>query len=260
LSEQELLALDLEVVLPAYQKGSVILEALTGVSEHLDSTGLTYRQIVVIDGDVDGTADRLHAAQIPNCTVISKAKNTGKGDALRCGIRHTTAPLVALFDADLDIDPEFLNRGLRLLHERDELSGVVGSKRHPDSVLTYPLLRRVLSKLYFLLAKSLVGVGVSDTQTGAKIFRGDVLRRHAAEVQADGVAFDLELLARLESVGARLSEIPIRITQDLFSSSMSFRTGLEAMSDLLTVRRSVAMRKERGRAREMPVRGQRESG
>jgi dolichyl-phosphate beta-glucosyltransferase len=256
-SDEDVPTFDLEVVLPAYQKGPVILKALSGVIEQLDSTGLTYRQIVVIDGDVDGTADRLNAAQLPNCTVICKDRNTGKGDALRCGIKHTTAPLVALFDADLDIDPEFLNRGLVTLQERGELSGVVGSKRHPDSVLVYPVVRRVLSTLYFLLAKALVGVSISDTQTGAKLFRGDVLRRHAAEVRADGVAFDLELLAQLESDGNKIAEVPIRITQDLFGSSMSLRVGLAALNDLLSVRRSVAMRHERGRGREVPVRGQR---
>jgi dolichyl-phosphate beta-glucosyltransferase len=239
LTEQLGTQVDLEVVLPSYQKGLVIIEALSGVSEQLDSTGLTYRQIVVIDGDDDGTADRLHAAHLTNCVVFTKTENTGKGDALRCGIGHTTAPLVALFDADLDIAPEFLKHGVRFLEQRSNYAGVVGSKRHPDSVLVYPFLRRVLSRLYILLAKTLVGVRISDTQTGAKIFRGDILRTYTAQVEANGVAFDLELLARLESNGVEIAELPIRITQDLFGTSMSIRGGFRAVLDLVHVRRTL---------------------
>lgn len=255
MSEHPFPLLDVEVVLPAYRKGSVILGALSGVSEQLDSTGLSYRQIVVIDGDVDGTANLLHAASVPNCTVIPKAENTGKGDALRWGIGCTTAPLVALFDADLDVDPEFLSRGLRLMRQEHELAGVIGSKRHPDSVLEYPLARRVLSRLYLLLAKAFVGVSVSDTQTGAKIFRGEALRFYAAQVRADGVAFDLELLALLESDGLKVSEIPIQITHDLFGSSMSLRIGFLALRDLVFVRRSLMTRNERETQREAPKTG-----
>lgn len=243
---------DLEVVLPAYRKAPVILDALAGVDEQLDLAHLSHRQIVVVDGDVDGTANLLSTASPRNCTVLVKTENTGKGDALRYGISHTTAPLVALFDADLDINPEFLGRALRMMHERPELIGVLGSKRHPASVLRYPLARRVLSHAYFLLARCLVGVSASDTQTGAKIFRGDVLREVAAAVRSDGVAFELELLARLESRGFKVNEIPIRITHDLFGSSMSIRVGFYALRDLVRVRRLIALtntqERQRGRS------------
>ena len=240
MTERSFAQVDLEVVLPAYRKRHVILDALSGVRERLDLSGLSHRQIVVVDGDVDGTVNLLREASPPNCTVLLKVEHTGKGDALRFGISRTTAPLVALFDADLDVDPTFLDVGLRVMGERHNLAGVIGSKRHQDSVLRYPLTRRVLSRLYSFLAKLSVGVSVSDTQTGAKIFRGDLLRRHAAEVRTNGVVFDLELLARLESAGFEIAEIPIRINQDLFSSSMSFSVGIKALRDLAVVRRSVA--------------------
>jgi len=252
LTENSFSQVDIDVVLPAYRKGYVILDALSAVRERLVHTGLSHRLIVVVDGDVDGTANRLRAAALPNCTVLVKVANTGKGDSLKYGISRTSAPLVALFDADLDVDPVFLNHGIRVMQERPDLAGVIGSKRHQDTEINYPLTRRVLSSLYFYLAKIFVGVNVSDTQTGAKIFRGKVLRHHAAEARTNGVAFELELLSRLESGGLEIAELPIRITHDLFGSTMSLKVGLEALKDLARVRRSLQSRNRKER-RPRPI-------
>ena len=73
---------------------------------------------------------------------------------------------------------------------------VVGSKRHPKSVVQYPWHRRIVSGCYFTLVKWFVGLPITDTQTGMKLFKREVLGPALDRMLVKTYAFDLELLIR----------------------------------------------------------------
>ena len=231
-----------DVVLPAYRKASVIVEAVRTVASTLHAAGFVFRLIVVIDGDVDGTEDVLHAAGLEHLTIVVRDKNYGKGNALKFGIERSSAPIVAIFDADLDVSPEFITRSISWMRQDPALAGVIGSKRHPQSQVSYPLTRRILSRAYHFVSKIVIGLDVSDSQTGAKVFDGPILREASRLVSIDGFAFDLGLLALLSKKGHLFKEGPIEIRFAKFGSSISASAALAALSDLWTVRRSISAR------------------
>lgn len=68
------------------------------VIEPLFESGLFTRIVVMDDGSTDGTAD---AASEAGADVMQLSPNRGKGGALLAGVRATTEPVVAFFDADL---------------------------------------------------------------------------------------------------------------------------------------------------------------
>jgi hypothetical protein len=86
---------------------------------------------------------------------------------------------------------------------------VIGSKRHRDSQINYPLARRVVSWGYFTMAHLLFGLPVNDTQTGIKLFRRAVLEQVFPSLQIEGFAFDLELLVAAHLYGYSIAEAPV---------------------------------------------------
>jgi hypothetical protein len=89
---------------------------------------------------------------------------------------------------------------------------VVGSKRHPDSRVSYPPLRRLQSVLYQLLIRILFDVSVRDTQTGLKLLRRPVLAQVLPLLAVKRFAFDLELLVVAQHVGyRRIVEAPVEL-------------------------------------------------
>ena len=88
---------------------------------------------------------------------------------------------------------------------------VIGSKRHPDSVLDYPLRRRFISAVYYGLVKILIGLPVKDTQTGLKLFKRKTLEWAMPRLLVKRFAFDLELLAIIHEKGFSVSESPITL-------------------------------------------------
>lgn len=203
--------------MPTYQLGDVIEENIGSVLNALD--GLGVQLVVVNDGSTDDTAHALQRAmaQWPEISIVNLEQNRGKGRALLEGWRVSTGSQIVFLDADLDLPPEQIPA---MLEELGRADIVVGTKRESMAGGAYPGLRRVLSRVFALTTAGLFRLPVSETQTGLKAFRREVLERVGDNVRIDRYAFDLELLARAHSAGFTMVEKPVHLGSGAASSSL----------------------------------------
>lgn len=227
--------LAVSVIIPAYQEESAIADALHRLLDVLDGTDRPYEVLVVSDGSTDDTARIARSVERPHVSVIEYSPNRGKGYAQALGVRETRHPLVLFMDGDLDLDPSVIPNYLDLI-ESGAADGVVGSKVHPDSIVDYPWTRRLLSRVFRILTRLLIGLNLGDTQTGLKAFRRDVMADVASQCDSQGFTFDLELLCRLNDRGARIVEGPVILDYD-FTSTVGLSAGVAALRDLYLVSR-----------------------
>ena len=205
----------LSVVMPVYNLSATIEGNLVATAELFDSHSILAELVPVDDGSADGTADairRAAARQYSHVVVkpVFCERNGGKGAALKAGFAASTGEYVMLLDGDLDIHP----KQTPWFFEQVAKNGadiVVGSKRHRRSVVQYPWHRRVVSWVYFTLVRMFIGLPLTDTQTGMKLFRRQVLGDALARMLVKTYAFDLELLAIAHERGARIAEAPVVI-------------------------------------------------
>ena len=231
---------ELSVILPIFNLASTIRENLAKVAIVLSRTGLPCEIIPVDDGSSDGTSDVLRAwaeepaeARLVRRPVILE-RNGGKGNALKAGFRASTGRLVLLLDGDLDILPGYLPGFLETM-TREKAGIVIGSKRHPKSRVHYPWHRRIASVVYYGLVRLLIGMPVTDTQTGMKLFRRDVLGEALDRMLVKAYAFDLELLAIAYGRGAKIAEAPVAIRFGDKFGALSPRTVRQMSIDSLAV-------------------------
>jgi len=101
---------------------------------------------------------------------------------------------------------------------------VIGSKRHPDSKIEYPIIRRILSWGYQQLTKALFGLNIRDTQVGMKIYRRKVLEDVLPRLLVKHFAFDIEILAVAYHLGyQKIYEAPVEINLFSGKSSISWK-------------------------------------
>ena len=208
----------LSVVLPVYNLGSTIAANLREIATLYADKGLRAELIPVDDGSSDNTrAALLDVAQAyadERATVVIRPvlldRNGGKGAALRAGFEAATGDYVLLLDGDLDINPSQTGRFFAEMCAKGA-DIVVGSKRHPESVVQYPWHRRIVSWAYFTLVRLAIGLPITDTQTGMKLFKRGVLGEALGRMLVKTYAFDLELLAIAHQRGARIAEAPVVI-------------------------------------------------
>ncbi|MGO9198142.1 MAG: glycosyltransferase [Acidimicrobiales bacterium] len=224
---------DLTLVLPHYNAGPRLRQHTVELLEVLSLYNLTCEIIAVSDGSEDGSDEGLEDLGSPVKT-IRLDKNMGKGVAVRVGLAHGRGEYVGFIDGDGDIPASVLHRFVAAIAEhRPDI--VIGSKRHPESEVVYPPLRRVYSWLYQLLNRVLFELSVRDTQTGVKLASRRVLLNVLPVMEERGYAFDLEFLAVAKRFGyGRVLELPVEIRERL-SSNVSPHTIWTTLLDTLAI-------------------------
>ena len=202
----------LSLIIPAHRQARTIVRDIKRIEKVLLQIRYPYEIIVVVDGYGDGTYRSAKKAISPSVKVIVYMKNQGKGHAVRLGMAHATGDYVVFIDAGMEIDPNSISMLLEHM-EWYKADIIVGSKRHPASIVHYPLSRKILSLGYQYLVYFLFHLKVRDTQTGIKIFKKKVLEKILPRLLVKRYAFDLEMLAVANRLGfTRIYEAPIKLT------------------------------------------------
>ena len=223
------------VILPAYRKESVILECITRLIKTLSDDHVVFEIIVVIDGRVDSTFELISAANFPQVSVLNFQSNRGKGAALKSGVSQARGEIIVFFDADLDIHPASIVKGLEKMKGSTDLALVSGNKMHVDSSIKYPLIRRIYSRSLKIIVGVMFRVNSSDTQTGLKIFDSKVLNEVIRKSISTGYLLDLELMYLIEKRGYMHSDIAVDIEMGL-NSTIKLNHILEMLRDLAFLR------------------------
>lgn len=228
----------LSIVVPAYKHERTIKDDLETIESTLKeglSSDYDYEILCVVDGHVDKTAQAASKAKSKHIKVLTYEQNRGKGYAVRYGMKHAHGDLISFLDAGRDISP----KGIMMLMSHMEWYNadiIVGSKRHPVSKVNYPLVRRILSIGYHLFVKIFFGLPVSDTQSGLKIFKREVIEKILPRLLVKRYAMDIEMLAVANYLGfTRIFEAPIEVHFDQSTSRIKWHTVFKMAWDTLAV-------------------------
>jgi dolichyl-phosphate beta-glucosyltransferase len=236
----------LTLVLPAFDEAERIGPALDELFGYLRRRGQSARDgapgaaslperievLVVDDGSTDGTADLVRARSEatgagglePDLRVLSVAHG-GKGAAVRAGMLAATTDLVIFTDADMATPPDMIPLLVDALETHDV---ALGSRIQPDGSdmrKSQPWYRRMLGKIFHLLASIWVVGPVKDTQCGFKGFTRESAQDLFAKQRIQSIAFDVELIFLARKRGYRMAIVPIRWA-DRRGSRMRARPGL----------------------------------
>jgi dolichyl-phosphate beta-glucosyltransferase len=199
----------IEIIVPAHNEARRLPAGLAALCSKAASLPWPAAIVVVDSASTDGTGELVRdwpAGPVP--VRLLRCDRPGKGLAVRMGLLATRAPLVGFCDADMATDLSALDLALSLLASGRPV--VIGSRAVEGSVVEerHSAIRRIGAAAFRSLARWIVP-GVSDTQCGFKFFSGPLARAAVLPLRTTGFAFDIELIARCQRLGATLTEIPV---------------------------------------------------
>ncbi len=231
-----MLSRSISVVMPAYNEAPHILNNLREVVVAL-AQDYDYEIIVVDDGSQDRTyheALKFVAPDPARVRVVRYDENLGKGNALMCGTWFARGEYVVFLDADMDLHPSQLPTFFDIM-EQSGADVVIGSKRHRDSKVDYPFVRRVYSTVYYSIIRLMFGLPVKDSQTGLKIFRSEVLQRVLPRILVKRFAFDIEVLANAHRLGYSIADGPVTLEFRRSAGRIRFKDAMNILIDTLAI-------------------------
>lgn len=210
----------LSVIVPAYNCKTIDRD-LSSIKLHLDIINRPYEILCVVDGlknENDKTHELAESVSSSKVKIYFYTENKGKGYAIRYGMARAKGGLIAFIDAGSDLNVKGLS--LALEHMKwYEADIIVGSKRHKASKVSYPWQRKILSYIVQRATRFFFGLNVSDTQTGLKVFRREVLVKVLPRLLVKRWAFDLEILAVANHLGfKKIYESPIELQYNFASN------------------------------------------
>ena len=196
----------LELVIPAHNEQDRIDRTLGAY--RAASMPMDLEILVALDSCSDATLDVVarHAAEDARVRWLTFPR-LGKGGVLREAFRQCDADLVGFVDADGATPPAEL---VRLATVAASCDAAIASRRHPASVTpaARSMTRRASSAAFAVWARRLFGLPFADTQCGAKVVRGDVMRSLLPFLSARDFLFDVDLLVTARRMGFDVVEVP----------------------------------------------------
>ena len=228
-------AVDLSVVIPAYNEASRLGDSLERVLPYLERRGKPFEVLVVDDGSSDATVQVGTEYSHRGVWVLELARNRGKGAALRHGVVASSGAKVLLSDADLSTPIEELGRLEPYLEQADLILG----SRAVDGArieLRQPWHRELMGKTFNLVIR-LLGFGTfRDTQCGFKLIAGEAARRIFPLLTIDRFAYDVELVWEAQQHGLRVIEVGVEWHDSPVSRVRPWQDAPQMLRDVLRVR------------------------
>ena len=194
----------LSVVVPLYNEEAnlpILQEEL-----RVALSGLDYEVILVDDGSIDRTVERIETA--PNIRLIRFEKNSGQSAAIYAGLTAARGATVVIIDGDLQNDPADIPKLLAEIARGADLVCGYRIKRR-DTVA-----KRLTSRIANAVRSRYTKDGVRDTGCTLK-----AMRRECASALFPFKGMHRFIPALVKAAGYRLVEIPVNHRPRRFGQS-----------------------------------------
>jgi glycosyltransferase involved in cell wall biosynthesis len=223
----------LSIVVPVYNEARTVAEVI----DRLLAIDLPApREILVVnDGSTDGTRDVLDRLPArPELRIIHAAKNGGKGSAIRTGFAQATGTIVAIQDADLELDPAELAQLVQPILD-GQTKAVYGSRflaGRPDAPWLSIFANQVLTGVTNLLFAG----HLTDMETCYKVMTIELAR--GLNLECNRFDIEPEISAKLLRDGHKIVELPVRFEPRSVAQGkkIGWRDGVRAIQVLIKYR------------------------
>ena len=179
----------ISIIIPCFNEIDTIRE----VFEKVKKSAIVNKEIIIIDdfsndGSIEIIKDIKNQNLNENLKVIFHSKNSGKGSAIKSGLKEATNEIVLIQDADLEYDPDdypsliepFVKYSADVVYGSRFIGGN-GPKR------LHLFWNQVANKILTLVTNIFTNLNMSDMETGYKVFKKKFLDIDALEQKSFGI-------------------------------------------------------------------------
>lgn len=222
----------LSIIIPVYNEEKTISTVLDVLLQQ-EIKGWKKEIIVVNDGSTDSTAEILKKYK-KNITLLHHKLNCGRGTAVRSGIQAVTGDAVIFQDADLEYNPQDIQKLIQQLNP-PSTAVVYGNRMNKANKKGY-LTHYLGNKIMTFVANLLFGTKLHDTYTGYKLYTTSLLK--SLDLKSTGFELEAEITALVLKKNILIKEVFIRYEPRTYKEGKKilFNDGIIGIWTLLKLR------------------------
>jgi glycosyltransferase involved in cell wall biosynthesis len=197
----------LSIIIPVYNEEGTIRPILKKINE-LKIDNIDFEVIVINDGSTDNSVKIIKENNELYNQFINLEKNSGKGFAIKSGLKLVTGDYVILQDADLEYDPSEYTKLLNpiISNKADVVYGSRFLGNDERRVLYF--WHTVGNKFLTLLSNMLSNLNLTDMEVCYKVFKTDVIKN--INLQENKFGFEPEITAKIAKKNIKIYEVGIK--------------------------------------------------
>lgn len=231
--------IDVSIIIPAYNEEKRVGDSLAKIAGYFSNRDETIEIIVVDDGSTDGTPDvvRRMSEKYGYIRCLRNEGNMGKGFSIKRGMLDAKGQLALFSDADLSTPIEEYEK-LKEAMVSENADVVIASRALPGSTkpVRQGFLRESMGKIFGLFVKLILGLHLSETQCGFKMFTKKAAREVFHWQTIFGFGFDPEILFIAKKRGFKIAEVPVVWINDFDSKLNPVADSIKMFLELLKIR------------------------
>ncbi len=225
------------VIIPAYNEEKRIEKTVLAIDSFLTTMPESYEILVVDDGSSDQTKKVVKTMETDQVKLLSYEINRGKGGAVKFGVNHAAGDFIVFTDADLPYPPEKIAESVDMLQKGAEV--VLGKRVHVANGGRYPWYRTLMSYVFGLWVRLILGTKERDTQCGFKAFRKQAAKDIFEKVTLSGWGFDVEVIYLAETMHYQIKRIPVELFHEREDSKINVKQAtMNMIREVLLVKKN----------------------
>ncbi len=187
--------IDLSIVIPVYNEEQYLQKLFDDLIKFFNSNKTEV--IIVDDGSTDKSTNIIKKLKENNnykflFKILRLDINSGKGKALRTGIKNSKGNYILLQDADLELDMKDSNEMYQMIKNNKEIKCIFGSRYLSGKLKKNNyFFNNLIGKINSLIFNIFFSQSLSDVHCGLKILHRNVVDKINLTVNDFGIEIDL---------------------------------------------------------------------
>ncbi len=205
--------MNIAVVIPTYNERETLPSLIEKIFDKVRPLVKELDVVIVDDSSPDGTASiaRNLGEQFQKISVIQRPAKMGLGAAYKDGFTHVLqkleSDLIVQMDADHSHNPSEIENMIEKIVGYD----FIIASRHVQgsSIIGWGQGRKITHSIAGAVAKVSANIDIEDCTSGFRMFKTETLEKiEFDKIEADGFAFQIEVLYQLKQKGFHGLEVP----------------------------------------------------
>lgn len=229
----------LSVIFPIYNEEKRLLDCFKDIKKFLIKSKVKKLEFIFVnDGSTDNSfkiIKKFTSTQKIKFKIINSKKNLGKGFALKKGVLASKNDWVLTLDTDISVSLDEINRWIKKKYIKNNKI-YFASRNLKSSNVEYKIHRKFIGLIFILLCRILLGIKLSDTQCGFKLYEKKTAKKIFKILKENRFAHDIEIVQISNRYKTKIIELPVKWVHKENSKINLIKDSLDIFFSLLKIR------------------------